>query len=95
MEKQKLTRREKRYIRKYAKKIDIVCCKHKGSAKIQYQIGYIGLFCCKVAVCCDCEDRQIICGGLYKFLLKRFLKKGIRRINILATISMRDMFMYR
>ena len=95
MEERKLTRLEKKYIRKYSNKIDIVCCKHKGSVKIQYQIGYIGLRCCKVAICCDCESRQILCRGLCKMLLRRFLKKGIRRINILATISMRDMFMYR
>lgn len=95
MENLKLTRIEKRLIRKYANKIDIVCCQHKGNAKIQYHIGYIGLRCCKVAICLDCDRKQILCRGLCKFLLKHFIKKGIRRVNIIATISMRDMFMYR
>lgn len=95
MEEKKLTQREKRYIRKYASKIDIKCCKHKSNSKIQYQIGYIGLRCCKVAVCLDCENRQILCDGFAKWLLRKFLRKGIRRLNILATISMKDMFFYR
>ena len=84
-----------RYARKYGPLINISCCKHKGSEKVQYQIGYVGLKCCKIAICCDCEEYQIICHGVFKWLLKKILKKGIRRINILATISMKDMFYYR
>lgn len=95
MEKRKLTKKEKRYIRKYANKIDIVCCTHKGSEKIQYHIGYVGFKCCKVAVCLDCDEKQILCCGLARWILQQLLKKGIRRINILATISMQDMFIYR
>ena len=95
MKDQNAEKRAKRYARKFANKIDVNCCEHKGSALIRYQIGYIGLRCCKVAVCMDCEERQIICGGLAKRLLMKFLRKGIRRVNVLATITMRDMFIYR
>lgn len=91
----KLSARQLHYLKKYAPKIDVLCCKHKGIARIQYHIGYIGLRCCKVAICCDCGCKQVICGRLSRWILRRFLNKGIRRINILATLSMQDMFMYR
>jgi hypothetical protein len=56
--------------------INISCCKHKGSEKVQYQIGYVGLKCCKIAICCDCEEYQIICHGVFKWLLKKIRGEG-------------------
>jgi hypothetical protein len=90
-----LTARQKKYLRKYAHKIDFLCCKHGNKQSIKYHIGYIGLKCCKIAVCVDCDTRQILCTGFCKWLLFRFLKKGIKKINILETIAMEDSFMYR
>lgn len=94
-EKKKLSARQLRYLKKYAPKINVLCCKHKDKRTMKYQIGYIGLRCCKVAICLDCGEKQIICGKVGEFLLHKFIRKGITRVNILEIISTNDMFIYR
>lgn len=89
-----LTRKEKRYLRKYAKKINRHCCESKDKRKRIYHIGYIGSRVCKVAVCADCDTVQAICGRIGRFLLKRYLRKGITRINILISLKTDDVFQY-
>lgn len=89
-----LTRREKRYLRKYAKRINRNCCPSKNKRKRLFHIGYIGNRLCKVAVCCDCDKMQVICGKIGKFFLKRYIKRGITRLNILATLKTDDLFLY-
>lgn len=79
-------------IKKYAHKIDILCCNHRGKIDLDYQIGYIKYKRCVVAICKDCEQRQILCSGFSKKILMRLLKKGVRRVNIIATISLHDVF---
>ena len=91
----RLTKKEKRYLKKYGPQINILCCKHERKHSMLYQIGYIGLPCCKVAICVDCGERQILGCRFCKWLLKRFIKKGVTRINIIDTISFDDVFMYR
>ncbi len=85
----------KSFLRKYSKRININCCRHKGSPIIKYQIGYIGLRCCKVAICLDCEQRQVICRGFAKWLLVHFVQTKTRRINILCVVTNQEMFLYR
>lgn len=89
-----LTRKEKRYLRKYAKKINRHCCESKDKRKRIYHIGYIGSRVCKVAVCADCDTVQAICGRFGRFLLKKYLKKGITRINIIVSLKTEDLFLY-
>ena len=91
----KLSATQKRYLRRYSKKINTHCCEHKGKDQVCYHIGYIGKRYCKVAVCCDCDEWQILCTGIAKWILKKILNKGVRRVNIITTLSNRDMFMYR
>lgn len=79
-------------IKKYAHKIDILCCNHRGKIDLDYQIGYIKYKRCVVAICKDCEQRQILCSGFSKKILTRLLKKGVRRVNVIATISLHDVF---
>lgn len=89
-----LTKREKRYLRKYAKKINRNCCPSKNKRKRLFHIGYIGNRLCKVAVCCDCDKIQVICGRTGRFLLKRYIRRGITRVNVLATLKTDDIFIY-
>ena len=91
----KLSARQARYLKKYAPKINVLCCEHKEKSLMKYQIGYIGLRCCKVAICLDCGERQIICDNFAKMLLRYFIRKGKTRVNILETLSTKDMFIYR
>lgn len=79
-------------IKKYAHRIDILCCNHRGKRDLDYQIGYIKYKRCVVAICKDCEKRQILCSGFSKKILMRLLKKGVRGVNIIATISLHDIF---
>lgn len=79
-------------IKKYAHRIDILCCNHRGKRDLDYQIGYIKYKRCVVAICKDCEKQQILCSGFSKKILMRLLKKGVRRVNIIATISLHDIF---
>ena len=95
MKEKALVKRIRRYARRYAKKININCCQHIGNDTIKYHIAYLGCRWCKVAICVDCDDKQIICTGFFKWLLKKILKKGYRRFTILATVTNRDLFMYR
>lgn len=90
----KLSNREKRYLRRYAKRINRNCCPSKEKRKRLFHIGYIGNRLCKVAVCCDCDKIQVICGRIGRFLLKRYARRGITRINILVTVKTDDIFLY-
>lgn len=85
----------KKNIEKYAHKIDILCCNHKGKIDLDYQIGYIKYKSCIVAICKDCEQRQILCSGFSKKILEKLLKKGVKRVNIIATISLHEVLNIR
>lgn len=75
---------------KFKKKINYNCCNHRNLHEGQYQIGYVGFKFCKVAICLDCGERQIICGRIGEFFLRRFLRKGIRKVYILGTITIKN-----
>lgn len=89
-----ISNKEKRYLRKYAKKIHWDCCPIKDKRKWLFHIGYIGNRLCKVAVCCDCDKIQVICGRFGRYLLKKYKRRVITRVNVLATLKTDDIFLY-
>lgn len=94
MKKTPLTFKERHYLRRYARRINRRCCESKDKRIRLYHIGYIGNRLCKVAVCADCEKIQVLCGRFGRFLLKKYLKKGITRINIIVSLKTEDLFLY-
>nr|DAU13474.1 MAG TPA: hypothetical protein [Caudoviricetes sp.] len=94
MQKSSLTIKERYYLRRYARIINRHCCTSKDKRIRLYHIGYIGNRLCKVVVCADCEKMQVLCGRLGRFLLKRYFRKGITRINIIVSLKTEDLFLY-
>lgn len=85
----------KKLVKKYGNKINIACCGHKHKKFASYHIGYIGLPICTIAICKDCGERQILCGKIGKFFLKKFIKRGITRCNIIGQITSNDIFVHK
>ena len=90
-----LSKKERRYLRRYAKKINRRCCEMKDKRLYGYQIGYIGYKFCKVARCLDCDKLQVLCGRFGKWLIKRRLRKGKMRMVVECVLSNDTIFRYQ
>ena len=73
-------------IEKYANKIDVNCCNHKGGNN-KYFFGYVGMKCCKVAMCLDCDKVQFVGGRVWRLLYLIIKMCSRNRIEIIDTIE--------
>lgn len=67
-------------------KVNFYCCNHDRN-KNMYHLGYVGLKCCKVAVCLDCEKVQSIGTKFGRFIYPIAKKITQNRIYVLKTIE--------
>lgn len=79
----------KQNMEKYAKKIDFNCCDHRSNHN-KYLLGYVGLKCCKVAMCIDCDKVRFVGGLVGRFLYPISRKIARNRVDIIDAVEVEE-----